>query len=124
MKYAATWIAALALAVSLLGDMGAAMAAPGDGLIRHVVAWPVHRAGMQGDYNPREAVREGRALPLQEVLARIRPHISGSMRDAALIDEEGRPVYLIRFMMRDGSIAIVSADAATGKVLNIRRGGE
>ncbi len=124
MKKTVTWLAALALAAPLLGGGGAAVAAPGDGLMRHVAAWPVHRAGMYGDYNPRDAVRTGRALSLQEVLERIRPQISGSMRDAALIDEGGRPVYLIRFMMNDGSIAIVSADAATGRVLNIRRGGQ
>jgi len=123
MKQAATWTLALALIASLLGGAGQAVAAPVEGMVRHIVAWPVQRTGMYGDYNPREAVQAGRALPLQEVLARIRPQISGTMRDAALVNRNGRPVYLIRFMMRDGSIAIVSADAATGEIMNIRRGG-
>lgn len=123
MKKTAIHIAALALGALLWGGMGEAMARPAEGVIRPVASWPVEQAGMYGDYNPREAVQSGRALPLQEVLARIRPQISGSMRDASLVNQGGRPVYLIRFMMQDGSVAIVSADAATGRVLNIRRGG-
>jgi len=123
MKQVAARLAALALAALLMAGAGEALAAPAEGLARPVAAWPVQRAGMYGDYNPREAVQSGRALPLHEVLARIRPQIAGNMRDASLVNQGGRPVYLIRFIMQDGSVAIVSADAATGRVLNIRRGG-
>jgi len=123
MKQIAVRLAALTLTALLMAGAGEAVAAPAEGVIRPVASWPVQRAGMYGDYNPREAVQAGRALPLHEVLARIRPQIAGTMRDASLVNQGGRPVYIIRFMMRDGSVAIVSADAATGRVLHIRRGG-
>lgn len=123
MKQVATWIAALALAASSFGGTAQALGLHGDKMVRQVAAVPVQHAGMYGDYNPREAVQSGRALPLHEVLARVRPRISGHLRDASLVDHGGRPVYIIRFMMGDGSIAIVAADAATGEILNIRRGG-
>jgi uncharacterized membrane protein YkoI len=70
----------------------------------------------------REAVREGKILPLGRVLGNVQRVYPGRLLDAELVDGGGRPVYLIKMMTRDG-IALVSADAVTGRVLGYRQGG-
>ncbi|HEX7776052.1 MAG TPA: PepSY domain-containing protein [Parvibaculum sp.] len=70
----------------------------------------------------REAVREGKILPLGRVLGTVQRAYPGRLLDAELVDGGGRPVYLIKMMTRDG-IALISADAVTGRVLGYRQGG-
>lgn len=70
----------------------------------------------------REAVRQGKILPLGRVLANVQRVYPGRLLDAELVDGGGRPVYLIKMMTRDG-IGLVSADAVTGRVLGYRQGG-
>lgn len=81
-----------------------------------------HRERRSDQEHAREAVREGKILPLGRVLANVQGRYPGRLLDAELVDGGGRPVYLIKMMTRDG-IALVSADAATGRVLGYRQGG-
>lgn len=66
----------------------------------------------------RRAVREGRHLPLSDVIARINAQIPGRQLDTGLeSDEGGRPVYRVRWAARDGRRLDVIADARTGAIL-------
>jgi uncharacterized membrane protein YkoI len=73
--------------------------------------------------NARNAVREGRIMSLGQVLQRVQQRVPGRMLDADLVERGNRSIYLIKMMTRDGNVAIVSADAATGNILSIRQGG-
>lgn len=88
------------------------------------VGRPIIHSDMRSDQNhAREAVREGRILPLGQVLSRVQQQYPGRLLDAELVDRGGAPVYLIKMMTRDGNVAIVSADAASGRILGYRQGG-
>jgi uncharacterized membrane protein YkoI len=114
--------------------LAAAMLAAGGGSVSAEPRWQVdepqgyygthdERAERRHDQeHAREAVREGKILPLGRVLANVQRVYPGRLLDAELVDGGGRPVYLIKMMTRDG-IALVSADAVTGRVLGYRQGG-
>lgn len=66
----------------------------------------------------RQAVKDGRHLPLSEVLARINAQIPGRLLDTGLeSDEGGRPVYRVRWAAKDGRRLDVIADARTGAIV-------
>ena len=65
----------------------------------------------------RQAVREGRQLPLSEVISRINAQIPGRLLDTGIEDEGGRAVYRVRWAARDGRRLDVIADARTGDIL-------
>jgi uncharacterized membrane protein YkoI len=65
----------------------------------------------------RQAVRDGRHMPLNEVLARINAQIPGRLLDTGIEDEAGRAVYRVRWAARDGRRLDVIADARTGEIL-------
>jgi len=84
----------------------------------------VQNVGRHSDQDhARDAVREGRVLPLGKVLRRVQQRVPGRMLDANLIEQGDRSIYLIKMITRDGSVALVSADAVTGDILGIRQGG-
>jgi uncharacterized membrane protein YkoI len=65
----------------------------------------------------REAVRSGHALPLSEILSRIRLQLGGEVIHVELEREEGRYVYEFRVIGADGRLRKLHVDAATAKVL-------
>ena len=65
----------------------------------------------------RQAVREGRQLPLSQVIARINGQIPGRLLDTGIEDEAGRAVYRVRWAAKDGRRLDVIADARTGDIL-------
>jgi hypothetical protein len=116
--------AALALAaMALLAGAGPARAASWDHE-RSFVGRPIQHSDMRSDQiEAREGVRSGKILPLGKVLRNVHARYPGQLLDAQLVDEGGRPVYLIKLMTGDGTVAIVSADAATGEIFDYRQGG-
>jgi hypothetical protein len=85
---------------------------------------PIAKTGVYTDQNQaRQAVKEGRALPLGQVLAKVQKQVAGHLLDADLVEEGVRSIYIIKLMTRDGNVAIVSADAASGQILGVKRGG-
>jgi uncharacterized membrane protein YkoI len=117
-------LALLSLAAAMALGGGPAFAASWDRDIAGGVGRPIQQTGMRSDQDhAREAVREGRILPLGEVLSRVQRQYPGRLLDAELVDRGGQPVYLIKLMTSDGNVAIVSADAATGRILGYRQGG-
>ena len=118
------WLCSLFLAAPLMLGAGTAHAASFDHSLAGVEGRLVQNAGMHSDQDDaRNAVREGRVMSLGQVLRRVQQRVPGRMLDASLAERGGRPVYLIKMMTRDGNVAIVSADAATGNILSIRQGG-
>jgi len=86
----------------------------------------IEKTGMDSDQaQARKAVREGRVLPLGAVLSKVQRQVPGRLLDANLIDGGGvgPTTYLIKMMTNDGNVAIVTADATTGNILNVRQGG-
>lgn len=65
----------------------------------------------------RQAVREGRQLPLSQVIGRINAQIPGRLLDTGIEDEGGRAVYRVRWAAKDGRRLDVIADARTGDIL-------
>ncbi len=117
-------LALIALAAFMALGAGPVFAASWDREIASGIGRPIQRSGMRSDQDhAREAVREGRILPLSQVLSRVQQQYPGRLLDAELVDRGGVSVYLIKLMTRDGNVAIVSADAATGRILGYRQGG-
>lgn len=118
------WLRPLLLAALLVLGAGAARAASFDHRLDSGIGSLMQTVGAHSDQdNARRAVREGRVLPLGQVLQRVQQRVPGRLLDADLIERGGRSIYLIKMMTRDGNVAIVSADAVTGNILSIRQGG-
>jgi uncharacterized membrane protein YkoI len=124
MKGKLTSFALLTLAALMALSADPAWAASWDRDIGAGVGRPIQQSGMRRDQdNAREAVREGRILPLGRVLSKVQATYPGRLLDAELVEGRGQPVYLIKLMTRDGNVAIVAADAASGRILSYRHGG-
>jgi len=118
------WLCSLFLAAPLMLGAGTAHAASFEHDLAGGESRLVQSTGMHSDQDDaRRAVREGRIMSLGQVLQRVQQRVQGRMLDASLVNYGGRPIYLIKMITRDGNVAIVSADAATGNILSIRQGG-
>lgn len=65
----------------------------------------------------RAALERGEALPLAEVLARVRPELGGEVVGVDFEREDGRWVYEFKVIGRAGRLEEVHVDAATARVL-------
>ncbi|MFM8821295.1 MAG: PepSY domain-containing protein [Phenylobacterium sp.] len=69
----------------------------------------------------RDAVREGRLVPLSQVLAAIGARSPGEQLDTRFGDTvDGRPVYLVTWRTRDNRVVVFVVDARTGRILDQR----
>jgi uncharacterized membrane protein YkoI len=58
--------------------------------------------------------------PLGRVLRRIEERYPGRALDAELIERQQGPVYRIKWLGEDGKVREVTADARTGRLLEVR----
>jgi uncharacterized membrane protein YkoI len=58
--------------------------------------------------------------PLGRVLRRIEERYPGRALDAELIERERSPVYRVKWLGEDGQVREVTADARTGRILEVR----
>ena len=58
--------------------------------------------------------------PLGKVLRRIEERYPGRALDAELIEREQSPIYRIKWLGEDGKVREVTADARTGRILEVR----
>ena len=65
----------------------------------------------------RTALREGRVLPLEEIMARANADFPGEVLDVEFLEEHGRFLYEIKKITTDGRIMKLEYDAATGALL-------
>jgi len=119
-----TYFASLTLAAMMALGGGAAHAASFDLELVSGIGRLVEKTSSSSDQDQaRQAVREGRILPLSQVLPRVQQRVPGRLLDANLVERGGRSIYLIKMMTNNGNVAIVSADATNGNILNVRQGG-
>lgn len=65
------------------------------------------------------AVREGRALPLAEILPGIESRIGGRVLEVELERDDGRYFYEFKMVTTSGRLLEVMVDAASGRVIEI-----
>lgn len=65
----------------------------------------------------RQAVTDGKALPLGEILSRLQPQIGGEVIEIELEGKGARLVYEIKVLGGDGRLRELYVDAATAEIL-------
>ncbi|MBR0673089.1 peptidase M4 [Roseomonas soli] len=68
----------------------------------------------------RAALERGEALPLAEVLARVRPELGGEVVGVDFDRDDGRWIYEFKVIGPAGRLVEVHVDAATARVLRRR----
>ncbi len=69
----------------------------------------------------RSAVSSGRAAELGKVVRRVRRRVPGQLLDARLMkNRQGRLIYRLKILSKNGVLRNVIADAHTGAILGIR----
>jgi len=68
----------------------------------------------------RDAVRDGRALPLERIVEKARMAFGGDVLDVELEDEDDALRYELKVMTVDGRILKLEYDAATGDLLRVK----
>ena len=69
----------------------------------------------------RDAVRDGRLLPLSRVLSAIAARAPGDHLDTRFGETvDGRPVYLVTWRTQDNRVVVFVVDARTGRILDQR----
>jgi len=67
----------------------------------------------------RRALEEGRALPLAEILDKVKPKLPGKVIEVELEVEDGILVYDLKMLTPEGVLQEIEVDAATGEILEI-----
>lgn len=65
----------------------------------------------------REGVRGGRLVPLESVIRNILRSTPGRLLDAGLEDQDGRPIYRVRWQAANGQRIDFIVDARTGAII-------
>lgn len=74
-------------------------------------------AGDRDHDRARAAVARGEALPLADILNRVRPSLGGEVIEVSLEREKGRWVYEFKVIEAGGRLAEVYVDAATAEII-------
>ncbi len=82
----------------------------------------LHPAAADGDDHSRAraAVRDGRALPLERIVAQAKEQFGGEVLDVELEEERNGLRYELKLMAADGRILKVEYDAATGALVHVK----
>lgn len=79
--------------------------------------------GGRGDQDTaRDAVRDGRQVPLSQVIANIASRTPGRQLNTTQGDAGGRPAYFVQWQTNDGRVIIFVVDAQSGQIIS-RQGG-
>ena len=79
-------------------------------------------ANEHGDHDrARQALEQGKVLPLRTVLDTIERAYQGQVLKIEFEQDDGRFIYEIRLLQRDGRMAKLKVDAVDGRVLQIKR---
>jgi len=93
--------------------------------VLHLIGFgaPVPAQATSEQERVREAVQAGEILPLSTVLDRVRRQVKGRVLDARVRGGGSRPwLYLVKMLSPDNRVVVVTADARTGRVLNVQGG--
>ncbi|MBS0593214.1 MAG: PepSY domain-containing protein [Proteobacteria bacterium] len=76
----------------------------------------------EGDHElARQALEQGKVLPLRTVLDKVEREYQGQALKVEFERDDGRFVYKIRLLQADGRVAKLKVDAVDGRVLGIKR---
>ncbi|WP_404300896.1 PepSY domain-containing protein [Alicycliphilus denitrificans] len=92
-----------------------------------LLAWALGAASAQaaGDHElARQALQQGQVLPLRQVLDKIEREHQGQVLKIEFEEDDGRYIYEIRLLQKDGRMAKLKVDAVDGRVLKIKRKGD
>lgn len=81
-------------------------------------------AGERDHELAREALQQGQVLPLRQVLDKVEREYQGQVLKIEFERDDGRYVYEIRLLQKDGRMAKLKVDAVDGRVLKIKRKGD
>ncbi len=66
----------------------------------------------------RQGVRDHQLMPLGRVIEQIRARTPGRQLDTGLENQDGKPIYRVRWMTKDGRRIDYLIDAVTGAILS------
>ena len=69
----------------------------------------------------RQALERGQVLPLRTVLDKVERDYQGQVLKIEFEHDDGRFIYEIRLLQKDGRLAKLKVDATSGEVLKIKR---
>jgi len=77
----------------------------------------------QGHNCARQALAQGRIVPLGQILQQVRYRVQGRMVGVRLLGcPQGPFIYRIRMLTFGGRVAVVTANARTGRILGVSGG--
>jgi uncharacterized membrane protein YkoI len=71
-----------------------------------------------GQASAREAVKEGRQVPLSRVLQTIAKRYPGRQLNTTMGEAGGRAAYLVQWQLANGQIKVFTVDAQSGEMLD------
>lgn len=69
----------------------------------------------------RQALQEGKVLPLRSVLDKVEQEHPGQVVEVEFEAEHGQFIYDVRLLQADGSILKIKMDAVNGKLLSMKQ---
>ncbi len=66
------------------------------------------------------ALEKGEVLPLTKILSIVMPEINGEIVETEFEREDGKWIYEIKYISRDGIMMEVEIDAKTGNIIVIK----
>ena len=85
-----------------------------------VAGAPLHAEPNDHDL-ARQALQQGKVLPLRTVLDKVEREHQGQVLKIEFEQEDGRFNYEIRMLQQDGRLVKLEVDASSGQVLKIKR---
>ena len=85
-----------------------------------VAGAPLHAEPNDHDL-ARQALQQGKVLPLRTVLEKVEREYQGQVLKVEFEHDDGRFLYEIRLLQQDGRVAVLKIDAVDGRVLQIKR---
>ena len=85
-----------------------------------VAGAPLHAEPNDHDL-ARQALQQGKVLPLRTVLDKVEREHQGQVLKIEFEQEDGRFIYEIRLLQQDGRLVKLEVDASSGQVLKIKR---
>lgn len=90
--------------------------------IAAIMLLPMHASSDEDDaqeqYQAREALRQGKIRPLEEIISAVREKFSGDIIEIEFEVEDGRYIYELEIIQPSGQIIEIEIDALTKEILD------
>lgn len=112
---------------AILASLALGMAAPGEIRAQYRRRHRPRRRGSgpagSGQDRARRALREGRVLPLGDILSAVGRRIPGKVLDVDLAQTGTGYLYHLKILGPDGGVTSVVVDGGSGRILSVGGGG-